>query len=193
MAITYPEGDRLYEGAVLATRERNYLYDSDFYAMVWDGSRVIEVGYATTRYGGGGDAQVDATPEVRAAADEWVVRWAAHTMRVIEGQRATDVCHKGREVVVTGGRKHKGKTGTVVAVSERRSAYGTWTTSTRVRVQPADGEAFWVDERWCEVSDPWDYITPDPAVFLAAAEQYRGCYAIESMVLSQIGGMLVLA
>jgi ribosomal protein L19 len=55
-----------YEGAVLATRERNYYDDSDFYAVVWDEEKQVvkNVEYATTRFGGGGDARVDATPEV---------------------------------------------------------------------------------------------------------------------------------
>jgi len=55
-----------YKGAVLATREKNYYDDSDFYAVVWDeeSQRVKSVNYASTRYGGGGDATVDATPEV---------------------------------------------------------------------------------------------------------------------------------
>ena len=61
-------GERVvtYDGAVLATRERNYYNDSDFYAIVWDEEKQVvkSVEYATTRFGGGGDAGVDATPEV---------------------------------------------------------------------------------------------------------------------------------
>jgi hypothetical protein len=58
--------DEKYIGAVLATRERNYYDDSDFYAVVWDEEDqcVKQVEYATTRFGGGGVACVDATPEV---------------------------------------------------------------------------------------------------------------------------------
>jgi len=66
MAIKFPDQEAKYVDAVLATRERNYYDDSDFYAVVWDekSQAVINVEYATTRVGGGGSAWVDATPEV---------------------------------------------------------------------------------------------------------------------------------
>jgi hypothetical protein len=61
-----------YAGAVLATGEHNILDDSYFYALVWDGSRLIEVEYgATAWWSYHNGAQVDATDDVRAAALEW--------------------------------------------------------------------------------------------------------------------------
>jgi hypothetical protein len=71
-----------YKCAVLATRERNYYDDSDFYAIVWDEEKqcVHDVEYATTRFGGGGDAWVDATPEVIEKAKAYFAPIIAHDL-----------------------------------------------------------------------------------------------------------------
>jgi hypothetical protein len=60
------DGVEKYKGAVLAMYERNGYHDSDFFAVVWnqDSQSVIGVEYGTTRFGNGGYADVDATPEV---------------------------------------------------------------------------------------------------------------------------------
>lgn len=61
-----------YVGHVLGKREANGYDDSDFYATVWNGERLTEVIYASTRgwtYHNG--AVVDATPEIKAAALAW--------------------------------------------------------------------------------------------------------------------------
>jgi len=74
MAVTY-NGELSYEGAVLATRERNGYHDSDFYAIVWDEAegRLTSVLYDTTRGASGGSATVDATEEVIEKARAWVL------------------------------------------------------------------------------------------------------------------------
>jgi len=81
MAVVRHDGTREYEGAVLTTRERNYHDDSDFYAVVWNGKALREVEYDTTRFGGGGTAEVDATEETKAAAREWLYLWALKWVR----------------------------------------------------------------------------------------------------------------
>jgi len=83
MAIHIGGQPDTYAGAVLATRERNYHDDSDFYAVVWDEASGCcrDVGYATTRCGGGGSAQVDATPEVRRKARRWQRKRFARALR----------------------------------------------------------------------------------------------------------------
>lgn len=83
MSITNYDGTVTYEGAVLDRWEHNGYDDSDFYAAVWDGSKVAKVMYDTTRFGGGGNAKVDATPEVEALAREWI------TDRIVERHIAT--------------------------------------------------------------------------------------------------------
>ena len=61
----YGKTDVQYEGCVLSTYERNGYHDSDFYAVCWDEEKqaVVDVEYDTTRAGGGGYANIDATPE----------------------------------------------------------------------------------------------------------------------------------
>lgn len=100
-----------YEGAVLTTRERNWRDDSDFYALVWDGGRVKEVTYATTRawtYKNG--ASVDATPEVQRAARKWIARNAfPHALAALRELRSRGACqiNRGDEVFAWKGRKVK--------------------------------------------------------------------------------------
>jgi len=113
MAIRYPvyengkeTGTRVeYAGCVLATRERNYYDDSDFYAVVWDEAtqNIKEVEYDTTRCGGGGTADVDATPEVCAKV-EAVLK--ADALKTLHSQNEWQAKHPtvGKRVRVT----HKG-------------------------------------------------------------------------------------
>lgn len=80
-----------YEGAVLATRERNGYHDSDFYAVVWDeeAGRLTTVEYGTTRFPSCGSAEVDATDEVIEKARAWTLeatirREISHEARRVE-------------------------------------------------------------------------------------------------------------
>jgi hypothetical protein len=80
-------GETLYEGAVLGLRERNGYHDSDFYAMVWNGEAIRSVEYATTRFGGGGTARVDATAETVEAARAYVAKLLASRYTEAERRR----------------------------------------------------------------------------------------------------------
>jgi hypothetical protein len=101
-----------YAGAVLATGEHNILDDSYFYALVWDGSRVVEVEYgATAWWSYHNGAQVDATDDVRAAALEWyrpmweaseVATQDAHLARLRRGVRVRSTTSRGKNVGVEG-------------------------------------------------------------------------------------------
>ena len=75
MAITSSGGTVSWLGLVLeAHLEHNYYDDSDFYALVWDpvACQPQEVQTGTTRFAGPYDRdEVDATPEVRAAYEDW--------------------------------------------------------------------------------------------------------------------------
>lgn len=66
-------GVEKYKGAVLATYERNGYHDSDFFAVAWnqESQAVIGFEYGTTRFGNGGYADVDATPEVIELAKQY--------------------------------------------------------------------------------------------------------------------------
>lgn len=72
MAISI-NGVQKYQGAVISLYERNQYHDSDFFAIVWDqnSQSVRSVEYGTTRFGSGGYADIDATPEVISMAKKY--------------------------------------------------------------------------------------------------------------------------
>lgn len=68
MAVTtYVDGKKevRYEGCVINYFERNGYEDSDFFAECWDEEKgkVVTIMYDTTRFGGAGSAEIDATEE----------------------------------------------------------------------------------------------------------------------------------
>lgn len=71
------------KGCVLEDRERNGYDDSDFYVRYWDeaSQSIKSMDYNSTRYGGGGSATVDATPEVLAKADRYCHEMAVYAQR----------------------------------------------------------------------------------------------------------------
>lgn len=79
----------LFEGAVLADRERNGYHDSDFYVIAWDGAKLVSHEYATTRFGGGGHASVDVTPEVLEKVRRYLLRSFMRQWLADNEQRAT--------------------------------------------------------------------------------------------------------
>src|SRR5689334_2353735 len=116
MPIYYSQSDpeiahMEYVGAVLDTRELNGYDDSDFYAIVWDAAENApkRVVYATTRaWTYDCHAKVDATPEARAAYEQWL------QLQAIEARwQELLIPAPGKFVEITGGRKHKGKRGLV--------------------------------------------------------------------------------
>ncbi|MEV1294888.1 hypothetical protein [Pseudonocardia sp. NPDC049635] len=103
---------RSYVGAVLGTYERNGYDDSDFLAVVWDGEQVTTREYASTRgWTYHNHATVDATEQVRVAAEAWYRdRLLAHLVAVARehataprvGRRVRSLTRRGRHVGVTG-------------------------------------------------------------------------------------------
>lgn len=67
-----------HQGRVVDTYEQNGYHDSYFQAVVYleDEDRAIEIEYASTAYGGGGAAYIDASPELRAKYDDYKRRQA---------------------------------------------------------------------------------------------------------------------
>lgn len=162
MAIVSYKGERSFEGRVIETRERNYYDDSDFYAVVWDdeAADIREIEYATTRFGGGGGATADLTPEWEA---DMKIRLAPKAAGILmdaarRERRAPDM---GKHVVVVSGR-HAGKHGIVIDKKFPEN-YGRREV-TRILISPVggfDGDgwavdpgAIWVFAHNCRVTDP---------------------------------------
>lgn len=99
----------LYTGLVLADREENYYDDSDFYAIIWSPAeqRCRRVDYDSTRYAGGGNCRVDATPEVRRAAAQWLADWYRDQATRLADREAHAI-KKGRFVRVVADYKPRG-------------------------------------------------------------------------------------
>lgn len=144
----------MYRGAVLDDRERNGYDDSDFYAVVWDeaAGTVRTVDYASTRYGGGGSCQIDATEEVREKARAWYRPIVAeHIRKADEAKRAKQASHfrVGDVVRVARGRKvPKGTEGSIRWMG--KSYYG----GMRVMIVTETGEKFFT------AAKNLDHITP---------------------------------
>ena len=181
---------RTYEGAVLRLRERNFMDDSDFYAIVWNGARVTVDEYATTRFPTDDNhASVDATPEVKAAAGEWAVEhmkpiireaMAAEAAQVRVGSRVSV-----REPVSRGpNATDAGATGRVFWMGESFSQYGTWSRGWRAGVNlDGSGRTVWIDAYRLDVIDP-DPV--DEADVVRVAESYR--QSPEGVILRMAGG-----
>lgn len=142
-----------YEGATLGTREMNGYDDSDFYALVWTGTELTEMMYATTRgwtYHNG--AVADATDEVKQAARRWL---AYRDIRAAYERSALDACtvEKGKQVEVTGGQKHLGATGTVFWLGQCRYGKGY-----RVGLRTESGEKLFLAEEHVTVTGAWQHL-----------------------------------
>lgn len=163
MPIVSYKGERSYEGRVIETRERNYYDDSDFYAVVWDDEAgdIREIEYDTTRFGGGGNAWADLTPEWEADMNARLFYKAADIlMDAARHDRKTP--GMGKHVVVVAGR-HKGLHGVVID-QKMPELYGRREV-VRLRLSPAavsaddgswapDPNAKWVFAHNCRVTDP---------------------------------------
>lgn len=118
--------DITYQGCVLELFERNGRDDSDFIAIVWDeeSQQTREVEYASTRgWTYLNNAWVDATPEVRAKADEYWRRITRATFESAARARAKQP-QKGSQVRVARGRKvPRGFEGRVIALEQQRSVF----------------------------------------------------------------------
>lgn len=130
-----------YEGCVLATFERNGYHDSDFYATVWDEEKqaVVDVEYDTTRCGGGGRADIDATDEVirKAYRYYWKIG-RSHFDKVTNPGMAKDFGRGDKVVVVRGRKVPQGTVGTVFWMGDCYNQFS-YRTEKRVGID-VDGE-----------------------------------------------------
>lgn len=143
-----------YEGRVLADRERNGSYDSDFYAVVWDGQQLKSVQFATTRCAGGGTCRVDFDDAHLPAVREWMIPLVAARAIAAE-QHRLDKIQLGDELRVVRGRKVPVGTVGLVRWVGKAAEFG-WKkyhggeTRVRVRIETAQGESHFVDAKNCE-------------------------------------------
>lgn len=155
-----------YEGRVIAFREDNGYYDSDFYALVeTDEGGFAWIGTGSTAYGGGWIATPNATAEVQARYAAW---YAAKYERAQAEQAAYEetLVKVGSTVYVRGGRKYQGKTGTVTWYGEDRFKSTKQSTHYRARVQTASGESFYVPASYL-------WVQTSTGEFVEAAETMR--------------------
>lgn len=105
----YGKPDIQYEGCVLDTYEHNGYDDSDFYAICWDKERqaVVEVEYDTTRCGGCGFAEIDATEETLREVYRYYKRLGRSLFDTRTNIEQAKQYSKGDMVVVVRGRKIK--------------------------------------------------------------------------------------
>jgi len=162
----YRDGQRVYEGRVLATGEMNYHDDSDFYAVVLEDDGTIKrVSDGTTRFAAPPTAHVDATPETIAAAEAALANyifedlkreaaWDAEKITVGKRVRAT----KGRKVAV-------GTEATCIWLgwNEFRPRYANsysrkqpGVNEDRIGIKLDDGSTVFADKYNFEVADPGD-------------------------------------
>ncbi len=152
----YGKSEPQYAGCVLSTYERNGYDDSDWYAICWDEEqqKVVHVEYDTTRCGGYGTAEIDATPETLRK----VYRYYKSNAKSIFDTRINPLQAKkiqvGEEVVVVRGRKIP--KGTVGKCFWLGTCYNPYSRKDERRAGiEADGERFFVPEEYIEPVD-WE-------------------------------------
>lgn len=149
-----------YVNATFMVGEHNGYDDSDFYAVVWDANKnaLIEVVYASTRFAGGGYADIDADEVHKDLAELWLSTWAFRRMK-IEYEEDSKLPKAGRAVRVVSGRKVKiGTVATAAVYCEGHSFDYGRTHPMRVHLTNDDGLNVWTDAHNVEVIDQRQYI-----------------------------------
>lgn len=144
---TIPANVTRYKGAVVGTFEQNLAHDSYFHAVVWDGEALTSVEYGATAYATPGHAQIDATPDVQAAAHAWAAQAAATHIRA---KHATTITTGARVRSLTTRGKAKGLTGRVDRITDSRHHHG----KVALVIDDATGHQAWVATDRLEAADP---------------------------------------
>jgi hypothetical protein len=167
-----------YTGQVIATRENNGAYDSDFLALIeTDEGAFTWVTTGSTAVGGGFIAQVDATPDVLARYADFYETKKAAALAVQAAYEQTLV-KAGSTVLVTGGRKYKGKTGTVTWYGEDKFRSDRRATFFRAKVETADGESFFVPADYLAVqTSSGEFVEAQETCLLTSRILPAGCSA----------------
>lgn len=152
----YGKTEPEYVGCVLWTYERNGYSDSDWYAVCWDEEKqeVVHIEYDTTRAGGGGYAQIDATEEVLLKVYRYYKGIARKQFDSIWNQEQAKKVRKEDTVRVVRGRKvKKGMVGKVFWLGKSYNRYS-GRTEDRVGIE-VDGERMFLPLEYVEVVD-WE-------------------------------------
>lgn len=152
IAGIYGKTEPEYVGCVLSTYEHNGMNDSDWYAICWDREKrqVVEVEYDTTRAGGGGRAEIDATEEVLREVYRWYKRIGRELFDLRTNPAEAKKVRKGDTVRVVRGRKiPKGTEGVVFWVGARYNQYSR-RDEERVGIE-VDGERMFLSLDYVEV------------------------------------------
>ncbi len=145
-----------YAGCVLNTWERNGSWDSDFYATVWDEEQgaVRDVEYDTTRCGGGGSADIDATDDVLRKVYRYYFNSAREHFDKYANAEKAKTYGKGDDVCVIKGRKIKA--GTVGKCFWRGTCYNRYSRTNEDRMGiDVNGERFFIAAENC-VNANWE-------------------------------------
>lgn len=149
-------GKALFAGRVLADRERNFYDDSDFYVVVFDEGQLKSYEYGSTRFPGGGYAEVDATPEVVEQAEEWLEKWAFEQFATVAVENARKP-EKGKQVRVVRGRKvPHGTEGVLFWLGEKTYGFRNKVTTAGIRLE--DGSVVFTNITNLVVVDPENYL-----------------------------------
>ena len=158
MSVIGYDGKESYKGLVLQTYEKNGYEDSDFFAIVWDEEKqgLYHVEYDTTRCGGNGTAEVDATADVIRKARKYV---AKIQFKKISNELAQEALtpDKGKMVRIERGRKYKGREGVIfwVGVNKFSSRYNP---KYNIGVRTNEGETFFCPIEYAKVLDAGDWM-----------------------------------
>ena len=152
IAGIYGKTEPEYVGCVLSAYELNGYNDSDWYAVCWDREqqKLVEVEYDTTRAGGGGRAEIDATQEVLREVYRWYKRMGREHFDCCTNPSNAKKVQKGDTVRVVRGRKvPKGTEGVVFWVGTRYNQYSRMDEE-RVGIEVA-GERGFLNAEYVEV------------------------------------------
>ena len=152
IAGIYGKTEPEYVGCVLSTYELNGYNDSDWYAVCWDREqqKLVEVEYDTTRAGGGGRAEIDATPEVLREVYRWYKRMGREHFDCCTNPSNAKKVQKGDTIKVVRGRKvPKGTQGLVFWEGTRYNPYS-HTDEARVGIE-VNGKRMFLSAEYVEV------------------------------------------
>lgn len=185
LAGIYGAKEPEYVGCVLNTYEHNGYDDSDWYAVVWDEETksVIEIEYDTTRAGGGGWAEVDATEDTLRKAYRYYKHIGKALFDLKTNISQAKKVNKGDTVRVIRGRKiPKGTEATVFWTGSRLNIYS-YREEERVGIE-FDGRREFLPLEYVEVVN-WEerllrgYARKRSIVNFAVNSmpiQFRGCF-----------------
>lgn len=192
MGIVYYRNDGksevYYEGCVIAIRERNFHDDSDFYAIVYDAEKdaIDSFVYDSTRWGGNGDAIVDATPEILEKAKMAWIRdqiKSGALKRRLELEAAYPSI--GKTVKVVRGRTDKGFVGEIFWMREY-VGHG-YKKYIRVGIRDEGGNVVWGYHRNVDVINP-EQVSDEIVVDYINLMAEKGAYKNPNMMSNVLKG-----